>query len=83
MNREVGSISDEEGGGGRKGEEKQVLEKARELLNESIEHLEFLIEFIEEEFKEVRFEAENYLPEGLISYEKYDIPLPSIHPPHA
>lgn len=72
MNREVGSISDEEeGGGGRKGGDKLALEKkAHELLNESIEHLEFLIEFIEEEFKEVKFETENYLPEGLVSYER-------------
>ena len=78
MNREVGRevwgmSHEEEGGrgGGRKEEDKQVLEKkTRELMNESIEHLEFLVEFIEEEFKEVRFEAENYLPEGLVSYER-------------
>lgn len=87
MNREVGreveGMSDEEegggGGGGRKGEDKHGLEgKAPELMNESIEHLEFLVEFIEEEFKEVRFEAENYLPEGLVSYERCVISLPYI-----
>ena len=59
----VGGMSDGEcGGGERKGE------KAQELENESIEHLAFLIEFIEEEFKDVMFETRNYLPEGLISY---------------
>ena len=72
MNREVGSISDkEEGGGGRKRGDKLALEKkTHELMNENIEHLEFLVEFIEEEFKEVKFETENYLPEGLVSYER-------------
>ena len=83
VGREVGGMSDDEERGESKGDDRLALEKkTRELVNESIEHLEFLVEFIEEEFKEARFEAENYLPEGLISYEKYDIPLPSIHPPH-
>jgi len=65
--RKVGGemgMSDGEECGERKGE------KAQEVETESIEHLEFLLEFIEEEFKDVIFETRNYLPEGLISYEK-------------
>jgi len=58
----VGGMSD--------GEEERKGEKAQELESESIEHLAFLVEFIEEEFKDVIFETRNYLPEGLISYEK-------------
>lgn len=63
----VGGMSD--------GEEERKGEKAQELESESIEHLAFLVEFIEEEFKDVIFETRNYLPEGLIPYERYDTPF--------
>ncbi|RPA95716.1 P-loop containing nucleoside triphosphate hydrolase protein [Choiromyces venosus 120613-1] len=48
---------------------RELEEQKIRRKNESIEHLEFLVGFIEEEFEEVRFEAGNYLPEGLVSYE--------------
>jgi len=59
-----GGFGGEDGGWERRGLERN----SQELENESIEHLKFLVEFIEEEFKEVTFEARNYLPEGLVSY---------------
>jgi hypothetical protein len=44
-------------------------QRARQLENEAIEHLELLIVFVEQEFEDVICDGKNYLPEGLITYE--------------
>lgn len=46
-------------------------QQAREVEDEAVEHLEFLIAFVEQEFEDEINDGKNYLPEGLITYETY------------